>query len=70
MNTINELFERNNNIFTENGDSRFLFDPSNNILLFETLINNGNRFGYRNSSSSSNSRSNNDNNNQEPRNIV
>ena len=69
MNTINELFERNDNIFTENGDSRFLFDPSNNILLFETLINNGNRFGYRNTSSRLNSRSNN-NDNQEPRNIV
>jgi len=70
VNTINELFERNDNIFTENGDSRFLFDPSSNILLFETLINSGNRFGYRNSSSRSNRRSNANTDNQEPRNIV
>jgi hypothetical protein len=64
LNSINELFERNNNNFTENRDSRFLFDPSNNILLFETLINNSNRF------SNINSRSNSNNDNPEPRNIV
>lgn len=62
MDTINDLFERNNNNFEENGESRFLFDPSNNILLFETIVNNGNRFRYRNSNS--------DNQNRDPRNIV
>lgn len=67
MNTINELFERNENIFTENDSSRFLFDPSNNILLlFESLINNGNNFPYRNTS---NRRSSN-NGNPDSRNIV
>jgi len=69
LNSINELFERNNNNFTENGDSRFLFDPSNNILLFETLINNTNRFNI-NSNSRLNSRSNPNNDNYESRNIV
>ena len=68
MDTINELFENNDSIFTENGDSRFLFDSSNNILLFETIVNNGNRFWNRNSNSTSNSSS--TNNNQDPRNIV
>jgi hypothetical protein len=64
MDTINDLFERNNNNFEENGESRFLFDPSNNILLFETIVNNGNRFRYRNRNSNS------DNQNRDPRNIV
>jgi hypothetical protein len=66
MDTINELFENNDSIFTENGDSRFLFDSSNNILLFETIVNNGNRFWNRNTGSRSNS----NNHNQDPRNIV
>jgi hypothetical protein len=64
METINDLFERNNNNFEENGESRFMFDPSNNILLFETIVNNTNRFQRRNSGSSSNSE------NSESRNIV
>ena len=64
IDTINELFERNTDNFEENGDSRFLFDPSNNILLFETIINNGNRFRYRNNATNSN------NQNRDPRNIV
>ena len=62
MDTINELFDINNNNFEENGDSRFMFDPSNNILLFETIVNNGNRFRYRNNNSN--------NQNSDPRNIV
>jgi hypothetical protein len=70
IDTINELFERNTDNFEENGDSRFLFDPSNNILLFETIINNGNRFRYRNSNRNSNSNSNSNNQNRDPRNIV
>jgi len=39
FNTINEIFEQNSDTFTDNGNSRYLFDPSNNILLFETIIN-------------------------------
>jgi hypothetical protein len=62
IDTINDLFERNSNNFEENGESRFMFDPSNNILLFETIVNNGNRFRYRNSNS--------DSQNRDPRNIV
>jgi hypothetical protein len=68
MDAINELFENNDSIFTENGDSRFLFDSSNNILLFETIVNNGSRFWNRNSNSESTPSSTNDN--QDPRNIV
>jgi hypothetical protein len=64
MDTITELFENNDSIFTENGDSRFLFDSSNNILLFETIVNNGNRFLNRNTSTNSNNQT------RDPRNIV
>ena len=64
MDTINELFENNDSIFTENGDSRFLFDSSNNILLFETIVNSGNSFLNRNTSTNSNNQT------RDPRNIV
>lgn len=64
MDTITELFENNDSIFTENGDSRFLFDSSNNILLFETIVNSGNSFLNRNTSTNSNNQT------RDPRNIV
>jgi hypothetical protein len=36
--SINELFEQNRDMFMDNGNSRLVLDPSNNMLLFETII--------------------------------
>ena len=63
---INDLFEQNNDTFPDSGNNRLLFDPSNNILLFETIINST----TSNSNSNNRNRDNNNRANNNSRHIV